>query len=483
MNRLKIHVTNISTTSRTHHISIFAICLVIALGISVLPVVVHAEDDTGEPISLQVMAPHVGSEMCYSSAPNSIFGVQVYRPSGYDSPFHDELSDIGASWLRLPVRWKSAEPENVAPSEFDWAEIDTMLAAASDSCINIVATILGNPYWASQSSEGTIYLHALDDLAQFAGALAERYDGDGNADAPGSPIVNHWELYNEPDIVKPFVLWGQTPEIYADMLHQTYDAIKAANNNAVVLIGGLGYDDFEDGGGTFSESFLSKVLDAGGGEYFDLMNIHYFPAYSSNWVSQGPGLLEKIEAIREVMDKYDIDKDIVVTETGHWVDGDSNEETQMRYLVQMFTQAVAADVKIMTWFSFYDLVGYESQMGLMTDPVDPTVRLSYHAFKTWVDEFGDMKFVRRLPQSEILSPIMEVYEFLDPNYNKTIYVAWINPISTEVSIPLVLPHQDVTLRNPFGHSSQLNDLVDTIADGKVTIPIGARPVFIEYENK
>ena len=25
---------------------------------------------------------------------------------------------------------------------------------------------------------------------------------------PGSPIVNYWELYNEPDIVKPFVLWG-----------------------------------------------------------------------------------------------------------------------------------------------------------------------------------------------------------------------------------------------------------------------------------
>ena len=58
---------------------------------------------------------------------------------------------------------------------------------------------------------------------------------------------------------------------------------KSANENAVVLIGGLGYDDFEDGGGTFSKSFLPKVLQEfgnGGDEIFDMMNFHYFPVYS-----------------------------------------------------------------------------------------------------------------------------------------------------------------------------------------------------------
>ena len=40
------------------------------------------------------------------------------------------------------------------------------------------------------------------------------------------------------------------------------------------------------------------------------------------------------------MADYGIDKDIVITETGHRVDEDSNEELQMRYLVQLFTQAI-----------------------------------------------------------------------------------------------------------------------------------------------
>ncbi len=484
------------SSNQPHWLRLFAKYIVsamlfIAIISSTMPTLAaYAEDDGIDRTNSQrAFIPHVGKDMCYSSEPSSIFGVQVYHASGYNSAYHTELSDIGASWLRLPVLWSEAEPKDVDPKDMNWKNADAMLAAANDSCMNIIATILGNPSWAAQSADGTIYISAQDSLAQFAGALAERYDGDGKDDAPGSPIVRHWELYNEPDIIKPFILWGQSPVLYANTLQKVYAAIKKANPNAVVLIGGLGYDDFEDGGGTFSEAFLPKVLQERANirsttpdaELFDVMNVHYFPIYARQWSQQGPGLLEKVRAVRNLMAEYDIDKPIMISETGHWVDGNSDEETQLRYLVQLFTQAVAADVKAMTWFTFYDLPTYEVQMGLMTDAKNPTLRPAYFAYQFIVEELGkNVQFVRRLPYGETQSAVMEVYEFTDPTQNKRIYVAWINPINSESSQPLHLPYQQVTLRNPFGHSSKLTDSADGVVDGTVTIPVGARPVFIEF---
>ncbi len=39
----------------------------------------------------------------------------------------------------------------------------------------------------------------LSELAEYLGAVVERFDGDGFHDAPGAPEVHYFELYNEPD--------------------------------------------------------------------------------------------------------------------------------------------------------------------------------------------------------------------------------------------------------------------------------------------
>ncbi len=106
------------------------------------------------------------------------------------------------------------------------------------------------------------------------------------------------------------------------MLSVAYAAARAADSNAQIVFGGLAYDWFEDQGGPFVRDFLDDVLAAGGGQYFDMMNFHAYPAFSTNWAVRGPGLLQKTEFIRDKLREYGLDKPIISTESG-WHSNDS----------------------------------------------------------------------------------------------------------------------------------------------------------------
>jgi hypothetical protein len=51
-------------------------------------------------------------------------------------------------------------------------------------------------------------INPRNEWAVFVAAMAERYDGDGNADAKGSPVVTWFSVWNEPD----WVAWPNRPK-------------------------------------------------------------------------------------------------------------------------------------------------------------------------------------------------------------------------------------------------------------------------------
>jgi len=216
-----------------------------------------------------------------------IFGVQMYG-STTSSQFYPSLIDSGATWIRVPISWRSTEPLPTVPSTYDWTSTDHILSAAWPEAggLSIIANIDTNPTWAATYPHGPIYSDALDSFAAFVQAAVERYDGDGLQDAPGSPVVTHWEFYNEPDNTaghggEPH--WGGAGAEYAIMLSTIYTPVKTANPDAQVLLGGLAYDWFLEDGGPFDSQFLDDVLTAGGGDYFDIMNFHIYPYFWFNW--------------------------------------------------------------------------------------------------------------------------------------------------------------------------------------------------------
>lgn len=427
-----------------------------------------------------------------------VFGVQMYGNTGESSPYHPWLIGSDATWLRVPISWRNTEPNDVDPPSYNWSSVDVSLSAAgaNSATLSLIATVSDNPTWAATYRNGPIDQEDLGDFAEFLAALVERYDGDGIEDAPGSPLVRHWELYNEPDdLLGPGLEphWGGYGDQYAQMLSIVYPAVKNADPRAQVLLGGLAYDWWEDQGGHFDRDFLDDVMLAGGGEYFDVMNFHIYPIFWYNWTDQeSPGLLEKAEYLRDKMAFYGYpDRPMVITEAG-WHSNyleppqpAGDEEIQARYVVELFTQNMAAEVQTMIWWMLYDPdPPYPYKNGLITNiqddnPLQP--KPSYLAFQVVVSELETAHFQGVLPPGQAGAPEMEAYEFSDNLQGRTVYVAWLDPIDTQAVEPLRVAASEATVRDIYGSSYPLSDGDDGQIDGFVTVDIGGQPVFIEVD--
>jgi hypothetical protein len=426
-----------------------------------------------------------------------IFGTQLYGSTQTNSRYFDDLIDSRTTWVRIPVLWNTVEPERLDyPKEYNWTSVDRALSAARADAgnLNIIATINHAPTWAAQTPKAPIYNHALDDFVSFVQAVVERYNGNGINDAPGSPVITHWEIYNEPDAgPRPGdIRWGESGDKYAEMLAAVYPAIKTANPQAQVVFGGIAYDWFQEQGGPFVRSFLDDVLQAGGGNYFDIMNFHSYPVFSTNWTGQGaeggPGLLEKANYIRsKLQNEYDLDKPMIVTEAG-WHSNSplahpSNQEIQARYVVQFFTQSYAADLDTMIWWMFNDPGGGYWDNGLVTNASPPVRKLSFTVFQNMVEEMSTTHYQRRLSLAETGNESLEVYQFVDWVQQRNLYIAWLNPVNGSQTHPLLLPAAEATVKSMEGNVMfTIGDSDDGIADGKVTVHVGSRPIYIEVSH-
>jgi hypothetical protein len=444
--------------------------------------------------------PTLNKNRCYGTRSSEMpLGVQLYGPTGKNEPYAEELQLSLSSWVRNDVYWLYVEPENVEPAQYNWASADQIMRAYKDNCVNLIITIDGTPEWAKTSHiHGPFKNELLPEFVQFVGALVERYDGDGNQDAPGSPVVNYWEFYNEPDggPSQHGDGWGVSGARYAAMLEAAYPIIKSANSNAKVVLGGLAYDAFDTNGGFFIRDFLKNVLEAGGGDYFDLMNFHYYPvpAHRTSWTTtNSSGLIEKTRSIKAELAAFDLDKDIIITEVG-WHSNSTNnipssEEFQGRQVVQLLTQSLAEDIKIVIWWSFFHLKDYGFDTSLLKQNFD--TKLAYEVYTEAVNRLGNATNIEVVvPATETND--LEVYRSIMNGTNKVQYIAWLNPVAPfdQASVPAFnagatqtqewqAPGAKATVYSKEGTLLQtITDGADGTTDNKVTIAVGRSPIYV-----
>jgi hypothetical protein len=443
-----------------------------------------------EPSSSNVMTHTVFLPLALNRLDSSLgvppFGVQMYGSLNASTGITYAV-DIEASWVRVPISWAAVEPTDQEPNNYNWTTPDATITDASQRGLHLIVTINAAPDWAATYTNGPIDKVDIGEFTEFVGSVVERYDGDGLDDAPGSPVVNHWEFYNEPDAGDEYraqygsCLWGHYGSQYAEMLAAVYPVINEANPSANVVLGGLAYDWFEDQGGPFVREFLDDVLAAGGGEYFDMMNFHSYPASRKNWASQGPGLYQKLEHIRAKMMAHGVNKPIIITETGWFSNDDpphySSPEIQARYVVELFTQGLAGEAKVFIWFMLKEPSGYLGDWGLLDYELSP--KPAYLAYQIIVQELGTAHFERILPPAETGTSDMEAYKFSDKIYMRDIYVAWLDPIETSSVWSLRLPSSKVTVRDIYGNAYEVYDGDDGIQDGMVTVEVSGQPVYVE----
>lgn len=451
--------------------------------------------------------PQILQRSCKEVTTPTLMGTQAYSGLGFGSPYYQPLLGSGITWMRVPVAWDTVEPSNTTPDKYKWGNVDGQIVLAYQHCLPLIVTVETNPAWASTMVEGSLDKVGLSEIAQFMGALAERYDGDGVADALGSPKVLYFEMYNEPDVGENSVQvrWGDAADKYAEMLKAVYPAIKAANPQAKVVFGGIAYDFFTDqdklhpeNNGPFVRAFFENVLKSGGGPYFDIMNFHFYPLFGPNWTANfpkdGPGLLEKAASVRATMTKYGIDKPLIVTEAG-WHNNTGSpfgdDTLQVRYVQTLYTQAKAAGISMMAWWPFVDAGGsYALNSGLVTEAINGKVVLkpAYQAFIVFGREIAGADFVAEIKTDADA----KLYKLYDAAGKRTIYVGWTNPTELASTFGTLAPYKDTTRSlsvSLIGSNASVYDAfwtkiadVTDGADGKndnrLRVPINGNPRYI-----
>jgi hypothetical protein len=311
----------------------------------------------------------------------SYWGMNVYLSKRERLQTHDNLTllaqaarEAGVQWTREELPWDLIEPD---AGTFKTDHYDSYLQLAADQGFGIIGMLLTTPSWARDAACGSSYWcppRDPSDYARFAGYMAERYDSDGQNDAPGSPRIAAWEIWNEPNDT---ALW---PDIgggadarkrrYGDMLVAAYAAIRSADPTALVLTGGTYIFDGSCAGGICDGlNFMGGVFQQvpAALQAFDVFAIHPFIPTERPDAPNIPRLITVEGRIRNTRGWLDAppysrpDAPIWITEIG-WCTAPGacpggvqmSEAQQADYLIRSMVIAQQSGAQHTGWFQFED---------------------------------------------------------------------------------------------------------------------------------
>ncbi len=416
--------------------------------------------------------------------------IGIAMPSTSDPSTLDLAVGVGAHWARVGViKWNKIEPVRTEPPTYHWEVVDeAMLSNASARGLQIISIVQFAPEWAHGVPGwtcGPIHEQALGAFAQFMSAVVTRY-------SVPPYNVHHWELGNEPDIDPDLVkrdsgfgCWGDDSdpyyggETYAEMLKRVSPAIKAADPQAQVLIGGLLLDcdptHPPEGKDCKPARFLEGILRGGGAGYFDIVSFHGYALYNGSleldrqypgWEYRGGVVLGKIDFLREVMAAYGVSKPLMHTEGALLCPEQAAEhcapptdgffEAQADYAVWLYVRNWAADVEATIW---YGLRGPGWRYGGLLNR-DQQPKRVYNALRTLAERLAGAAFSRQVTEY----PDLEGYEFTSAG--KRIWVLWA-PDGGEHFVSL--PAGTLAVRDKYGFAVSVDG--DTLSI--------SRPVYIE----
>lgn len=299
---------------------------------------------------------------CQPSTPRAPIGMTVhFRDADTDSVQRqfDLMAQMGVTWVRVDIDWSVVEPER---GRFDWTYPDLVVEQAAAREMKVVAVLAFSPPWARPAAPDDARYSRPEELsewADFTRVAAQRYAPQG---------VHTWEIWNEPNTSK---FWPPGPDVneYGTLFWVAADAVREADPEATLLIGGLGPQFDVPGAEIPPTEYLEALYANGAAKIADGIAAHpySFPALPMDTPQRMVGGFKDLPALRTVMEKHgDGDKQIWITEFGaptgtgpHAV----SEDDQATTLVQ-------AREQVQQWDWAGPLIYYELVDG-GTDLADP----------------------------------------------------------------------------------------------------------------
>jgi hypothetical protein len=318
-----------------------------------------------------------------AKTPHDFFGVVSHGPLFAED--YPRMRSGGVAKLRFHLSWRDVQP---APGAFDWARVDEIVGGAADHGVEPLPFVFGSPSWIGAEARPPLGSDAERQAWQaFLTAAVERY-GPGGAFWDGRTTrrpITEWQVWNEPNYP---LYWEPrpNPRQYAELLELSAKAIRAADEEARILLGGVAAVQ----NGPLPWRFLGDVYRVRGIErHFDAAAIH---PYSPNIF----GVEYQLEKMRRAMSRAgDGRTRIDVTEIGWGSDGPSesplvkSEKGQVRALRRAFRllgdERKRYRIGSVLWLSWQDSAssepgcGFCRHTGLFT--LEREAKPSWHEFR------------------------------------------------------------------------------------------------------
>ncbi len=359
----------------------------------------------------------------------SIFGMNTYI-TGLERIEQDREEGIerlvrlgreaGIEWAREELSWANLEPDT--KGHWNWDYYDERLLQLAEAGYGIVGALQTTPGWARADDcnerEGRIADYwcppqNAQDFADFVAAIVERYDSDGVDDAPGSPRVAVWQIWNEPSTRGT---WPGSAAEYGALLAAAYRAAKTADPGALVITGGVylydGLGTDPNDGLPFLNAAMAAVPEAASS--FDALAVHpYMPTSAPDapiifatitmW-----GRITNAQRWLEQNSAGSGTRPLWISEVG-WstcradatgcnADVAKDEEQQANFLVRTYAIALALGVQHVSYFQLEDKFdgksrifwGEASVLGTKGEGYRP--KPAYRAYQVMAQQLGGMTF-------------------------------------------------------------------------------------------
>lgn len=297
-------------------------------------------------------------------------GVEYYHvPIGLCEDYPEETTTIeiirndfellkrsGINLLRISFGWDAIE---VAKDQYDWLFWDDFVKMAVDEYkITLIPYICYTPMWNSTGDSVNYWNHTprdYEEFGQFVEDLVKRYKN----------RIKSWELWNEPDID---AFWSGSVEEYARLLKIGAQAVRRADPDAIVVLGGLAHN-------TDFTLALFKDLDVS--RYVNVVNIHnYFETWSPSPLES---IVDYANTIHDIVEKYGDNQSIWMAEVGYssyrrnahvsdsyraYYDYEHTPEFQAVQLCRTLTLLLSTEkLAAIAWYEIKDLPKTEEVIG------------------------------------------------------------------------------------------------------------------------
>lgn len=360
----------------------------------------------------------VKSEQIVSDCKDSPFGIHDI------DKFDDRLVDLGTCWVRNAGRtslvWNIAEPEK---GKFDWSRTDAVLNDLHRNNICMIVNISTFNHWDQGRERGRGSKKLVKDINAYQSFLekaVQRY-----------PFVNAWQIENEPN--NP-MFWADTPENYLILLKASYQAIKHANPDALVVIGGASHPRALDEN-FWSQIFMLLEKEKEKAHCFDVFDCHWF-LHADRHMENIEQLTEYIQNVRKKLDKVGYqDVPVWIAEMASYSAkpegmSEASEQQHASELVKLYVRSLSLGVSKIFWVRLIEWSGFKGRSngyfdntGLISNPLnhgDSHEKLAYYSYKKLVEAFKGVNL--KTAEALTLANHIQAYKFLKDG--RPIYFVW-----------------------------------------------------------